>query len=350
MTDFGIAQFTISAETPDPDDCHLSGDCPTNLYFYHPDHLGSSTFLTDESGDPYQFFMYLPFGETMIEQRASGAFTPYKYNAKEMDEETGLYYYGARYYDARLSRFLSVDPAANEYPEWSPYHYVHNNPLKYTDPTGMRVDSTYTLSGGVLSATSGEGGENNHTVTVVNEDISPAMNGHQEDYTFEGSTTGLTREELALGIIGAVAEIEQQRIASYVKSRGFSGSPPGQKLNSGRINSLRYDGGYGVYRGRNVPRLNNFMKAGAAGVSLYGYANTAQSVYNGDISMTRGIIDAGVITYSWKGGTPGLAVGVGYGVLGPMVVGSEWYKSNKTIQSFKRRNTGGLDGLFSTNR
>ena len=140
MTDFGIAQFTISAETPDPEDCHLSGDCPTNLYFYHPDHFGSSNFLTDESGNPYQFFMYLPFGETMIEQRASGAFTPYKYNAKEMDEETGLYYYGARYYDARLSRFLSVDRYASKYPGQSPYNYVANNPIRFIDPTGDTID------------------------------------------------------------------------------------------------------------------------------------------------------------------------------------------------------------------
>ena len=48
--------------------------------------------------------------------------------------------YGARYYDARLSRFLSVDPLASDFPSWNPYHYVHNNPLRYTDPTGMSAD------------------------------------------------------------------------------------------------------------------------------------------------------------------------------------------------------------------
>jgi len=50
--------------------------------------------------------------------------------------------YGARYYDARLSRFLSVDPLADieQNLGWNPYHYVHNNPINMIDPTGMRAD------------------------------------------------------------------------------------------------------------------------------------------------------------------------------------------------------------------
>jgi uncharacterized protein RhaS with RHS repeats len=75
---------------------------PANMlmYFYHPDHLGTSTFLTDINGKPYQFFLNLPFGETMAEQLPSTLYkSPYKFNGKELDAETGLYYYGARYYD-----------------------------------------------------------------------------------------------------------------------------------------------------------------------------------------------------------------------------------------------------------
>lgn len=49
----------------------------------------------------------------------------------------GLYYYGARYYDPKVSAWLSVDPLAGEFPAWTPYHYVHNNPVNLTDPTGM---------------------------------------------------------------------------------------------------------------------------------------------------------------------------------------------------------------------
>ncbi len=108
------------------------------LYFYHPDHLGTSTFLTDYNGNAYQFFLNLPFGETMAEQLGSNYYnTPYKFNGKELDEETGLYYYGARYYDPRVSIWLSVDPLAEKFPDHSPYVYCANNPLNMVDPTGM---------------------------------------------------------------------------------------------------------------------------------------------------------------------------------------------------------------------
>src|SRR5690554_3632521 len=91
----------------------------------HPNHtstslstglVSTSTLITDMFGDPYQFFLNLPFGanerkshavflevcerSSMAEQRRSGSFNnPYKFNGKELDEETGLYYYGARYYN-----------------------------------------------------------------------------------------------------------------------------------------------------------------------------------------------------------------------------------------------------------
>jgi RHS repeat-associated protein len=65
--------------------------------------------------------------------------TPYKFNAKELDAETGLYYYGARYYTPEVSIWLSVDPLAEEYPSLSPYNYCANNPLKYIDPNGLWI-------------------------------------------------------------------------------------------------------------------------------------------------------------------------------------------------------------------
>ena len=76
-----------------------------------------------------------------VEEHKNSNNSPYKFNAKELDEETGNYYYGARYYDPKWSVWLSVDPLAEKYPGWSPYVYTHhNNPLRYTDPTGMSAD------------------------------------------------------------------------------------------------------------------------------------------------------------------------------------------------------------------
>lgn len=62
---------------------------------------------------------------------------PYKFNAKELDTETDLYYYGARYYNPRLSVWYGVDPLAEKAPGWTPYRYGFNNPIKYTDPKGL---------------------------------------------------------------------------------------------------------------------------------------------------------------------------------------------------------------------
>jgi RHS repeat-associated protein len=79
---------------------------------------------------------YVPFGEVFIEERNNTWNTPYLFNAKELDEETGLYYYGARYYDGRVSIWLGVDPMWEKYQGISTYAYCLNNPLKYVDPTG----------------------------------------------------------------------------------------------------------------------------------------------------------------------------------------------------------------------
>jgi len=87
-----------------------------------------------------QHLEYMAFGEVFVDQRSTGFGTPYKFNAKELDCESGYYYYSARYYDPWMARFLSVDPAASKYPGWSPYAYVMNNPLKYVDPTGAVVE------------------------------------------------------------------------------------------------------------------------------------------------------------------------------------------------------------------
>ena len=84
--------------------------------------------------------------------------SPFKFNGKELDEETGLYYYGARYYDPKISLWLSVDPLAEVNPHKSPYNYCSNNPVSRVDPTGMidgdhtevtkNEDGSYTVVGG----------------------------------------------------------------------------------------------------------------------------------------------------------------------------------------------------------
>jgi RHS repeat-associated protein len=105
-------------------------------YYYHSDHLGSSSLITNLDGEIVQHIEYVPFGEVFIEERNNTWNTPYLFNAKELDEETGLYYYGARYYDPRTSIWLSTDPLQEKYPSISPYVYCAQNPVKLVDPDG----------------------------------------------------------------------------------------------------------------------------------------------------------------------------------------------------------------------
>ncbi|QYJ68237.1 RHS repeat-associated core domain-containing protein [Flavobacterium litorale] len=101
---------------------------------------------------------YLPFGETLVDEHNNSHNTPFKFNGKEFDEETGNYYYSARYYDPKMSIFISVDRLAEEYPSISSYAYVANNPINAIDPDGNRIifvvyhkkgrPSTYTYQNG----------------------------------------------------------------------------------------------------------------------------------------------------------------------------------------------------------
>ena len=113
------------------------GDAYEKMQFYfHPDHLGSSSYITNLDGEVVQHIEYVPFGEVFVEERNNIWNTPYLFNAKEFDEETGLYYYGARYYDPRVSLWISTDSQQEQYPFVSTYSYVKNSPLTYIDPEG----------------------------------------------------------------------------------------------------------------------------------------------------------------------------------------------------------------------
>ncbi|MBK7303491.1 MAG: RHS repeat-associated core domain-containing protein [Saprospiraceae bacterium] len=72
----------------------------------------------------------------MAEQKAGGYSSKYRFTGKEVDVETGLYYFGARYYDPRISMWYGVDPLAEKYFEYGAYVYTANNPIKYIDPDG----------------------------------------------------------------------------------------------------------------------------------------------------------------------------------------------------------------------
>ena len=112
----------------------------STLYFYHPDHLGSASWITNIYGRTIQHLYYLPWGEDFVNQKTTSFSSMYTFSAKEKDTETGYSYFGARYYSSDLSIWLSVDPMAAKYPSTSPYAYCRNNPIVLFDPNGMFDD------------------------------------------------------------------------------------------------------------------------------------------------------------------------------------------------------------------
>ena len=106
-------------------------------FFYHSDHLGCTSYITDKDANITQFNAYLPYGELLVDEHSSSEDMPYKFNGKELDEETGLYYYGARYMDPKISMWLGIDPLREKYPSVTGYCYTMDNPIGLMDPTGM---------------------------------------------------------------------------------------------------------------------------------------------------------------------------------------------------------------------
>jgi len=121
-------------------------DPEERVEYYLYDHLGGVDAILDEQGNVVERRDYLPFGEERVAEGTDKEH--HGFTGKELDSESGLYYYGARYYDPALGRFASLDPLTlgeslkplqsvlADPQELNSYSYVMNNPLKYVDPTG----------------------------------------------------------------------------------------------------------------------------------------------------------------------------------------------------------------------
>ena len=108
----------------------------TDVYFYHGDHLGSASWITDDNGKPIQYIHYAPYGELIANQQTIGYDERYKFTGKERDWETGYDYFGARFYDYRKGFWNSVDPLADKNISNSPYMYCSGNPIMSVDLDG----------------------------------------------------------------------------------------------------------------------------------------------------------------------------------------------------------------------
>lgn len=114
------------------------------IRYYHQDHLGSSSVMTDAIGTPIGETGFYPFGAVRHEQQKPPNSEPYQFTQKEADRESGLQYFEARFLAAGLGRFTRLDPLAGSLkPSWlanpqklNHYAYTQNQPMLFTDPTG----------------------------------------------------------------------------------------------------------------------------------------------------------------------------------------------------------------------
>lgn len=186
----------------------ISDKCGENIYYYHSDHLGSSSVVTTNDGSINEKLQYMPYGETWIHEKGTEntESMPYKFTSKEQDQETGLYYFGARYYEPRLSRWISSDPAVDMYIPTSVeesyelpgyggvfnpvnvnlYHYAGNNPINIIDPDGNDIILLYAPNGGPPIPSKG-GSHAGHTAGLIK-----IQNGNHKDEWMYYSKNGIT--------------------------------------------------------------------------------------------------------------------------------------------------------------
>jgi len=118
-------------------------------FFYHSDHLGSTSYITDDKANITQYDAYLPYGELLVDEHSSSEDLPYKFNGKQFDNETGLYYYGARYMNPITSLWYGVDPRIGEMPFSSSYSYCDNHPINFIDKKGDKKLNWFILTKGI---------------------------------------------------------------------------------------------------------------------------------------------------------------------------------------------------------
>ena len=125
--------------------------------YYHSDAVGTVRVITDDTGTVQARYDYQPFGKRWP---SSDPADPRMFAGKERDPDTGLDYFGARYFSGETGRFTTVDPVFTwqenlvDPQRWNRYAYVRNIPQRYTDPNGRWIETLWDLANVALGAKS----------------------------------------------------------------------------------------------------------------------------------------------------------------------------------------------------
>lgn len=194
-------------------------------YFFHPDHLRSSNYVTNTDGNTFQHGEFFAFGEMWVDESSGTQRTPYLYTGKEFDEESGLHYFGARYYDSRQGQWVGTDPALpSRLSEGSdtalnPYAYARNNPLTFTDPDGETEVRFSDEEGMVITAPPSVGEDQLLEQSQANMFDSVCPTCHR---LAPGNPVRPTSGAEKAGVIGAAAGIAGLLAAPAIAGAGLS--------------------------------------------------------------------------------------------------------------------------------
>ncbi len=270
------------------------------VYFYHSDHLGSASWITDHHGDAIQHLQYLPFGAPFVDQRASGYHERFTFTGKERDEETGYGYFGARYMDHELmTGWLSVDPMADKYPNISPYAYCAWNPVKLVDPDGREISPVFSSTGRFRGNTK-EGymgeiiiydGKRKFSNLSANQLIESTRNDKKkaEDYTFSEYRNTMSNKAKEKMYTHIVSQLNGYMVNGSNKPFNI-GELEGGKIFFGKASDNTKDAAYISTTGRNrivATELNLFPLDGASTGHFY--------------EATVENIQASVVVHEWYG-------------------------------------------------
>jgi len=299
---FGCAQLaspqgSLNFVNPYPDLCNLQGNAQeTELFYYHPDHLGSTGMVTDNSSIISQGFLYAPFGEIISEYTPgweTDRIPKYAFNAKELDEENGMYYYSARYYAPPT--FISRDPMFEKYPSISPYTYCANNPMKYVDPSGEELNPIFDLTGNFLGTDNK--GIQGEAIIMDKKDFKQGMSNK------EAMQKGTTRSNLPMVINPSILDKIDNQVASFPSRPDWDGQLTLEEANdwyrNGQGNPLFVDASK---IDLSPVQKSDFSKVGDSFYKNFAFTtNTETGLVYGNIKLTL-MNDKGDIKLGGTGG------------------------------------------------
>jgi RHS repeat-associated protein len=214
----------------------LSQGTPTSLNWALADRLGTVDLIVDDKGAVIDRVTFDSFGNKVSESDPDKAFR-FGFTGRELDPETGLYYYRARYYDPLVGRFISVDSIGFQAGDTNLYRYVFNSPTRGIDPTGHGFDlgqSWNNFWGGVQSAAEAVSDGTRYAIDSVYNGITSTAQSSAEYYAQlavdgerEGGVFGFGKQVLgtAGGLLSVLATKENIGKTAVVLAGGAIFAP-----------------------------------------------------------------------------------------------------------------------------